>query len=539
MKKIIIVSFVLACITSVFANRVEFVVDFSKLGNVIGNKVSNYNLWDGLTISNKDTSEGTDTSFVEYVQFMQATGGQSSRELFNDPLNFAIRNDYNFTRLINACKIAINNKLIPHIKFSIPQKLANSKTKGGFGMNPYPPDNYDEWYAYVSAICTELVKNFGKDEVSKWRFGVLTEFDNKSWFVAKSGDVEETKQAYFKLYDYTVDALQKIVSKDVCVGAHAMRANCSFWDATELLDHCANGKNYKTGKTGTHIKFFAVSYYDTNIRSVSYESLGHIVYNIRKKAESLGLKLFYGVDEGRILYGLSKGKNVADLNSRIVGNTYQAAYEIRIAKEMADFDIDYFSSWGYSAGNPFGSYPHISYYSAQAVGKLKNAKRAQTHRTIRKYIVGEADVLAGFDEQQKIAHILAYSIQRDPNAKSVHDYTFKIYLPQFANKEVKLSILKIDDSANYWLKFRQDCKTHSIKDTDFSWSPDSVQLDSKRNWLNPEQYNFYKKQLRPQYVKMSQISPTTSILKVGTNGYLEIKENIPENSALYISVCHK
>ncbi len=515
------------------AQVVELVANFDQLQAPIGNKAAHFNFWDGLLLSNLNTKEGVNIGFIEYAQLMQATGGQFSRDLFKDPKNFSVRDDYDISRLVKACKQCLKNGMKPYIKFSIPSKLAASSIKGGFGMNPYPPDNYDEYYNYISAICKELATNFSQKELEKWRYCVLTEFDNKSWFVAKSGDPVETREAFFKLYDYTTDAVKKNISPNVKVGAHAMRSKESFWDASTLFEHCANGINYKTGKKGSPIDFFAISYYDYDIKNPYFEQLGAIIQILRNKAEALGLKLTYGVDEGRILWG-RKGEKNRNLLSRIVGDSYQAAFEARIAKEMADFNIDYFSSWGYSAGNPLGSYPHISYYTARSVSKFKNAKRAKVERYINKYIPNEVDALAGYDETKSVARILAYSYRREANTKNIIETDIKLKSKKFTNQKLKVSILTMDDTANFFVKFREDRKLYDIKDTDFKWSPDSVQLDTKWNWINPDHYKLYKEKLRPEYVKYSKLKPKIIKLKADKNGVVKIPHKFIGNSAVFI-----
>ncbi len=529
----LVVAFSIALLPQSSNAQAEIVANFDELQAPIGNKAAHFNFWNGLDMGSLNESEGVVLDFVEYAQLMQATGGQPFRDLFKNPNDFSVRNDYDISRLVKACKQCLKNGMKPYIKFGIPSKLASSSTKGGFGMNPYPPDNYDEYYNYVSAICGELAKNFSKEELEKWRYCVLTEFDNKSWFVTKSGDPDETREAFLKLYDYTVDAVKKIISSKTKVGAHAMRSKDSFWDASALLEHCARGVNFKTGKKGSPIDFFAISYYDYDFRNPSFEQLGAIIQILRNKAEALGLNLTYGIDEGRILWG-RKGKYKRDLLSRIVGDSYQIAFEARIAKEMADFNIDYFSSWSYSAGSPLGSYPHISYYTARSVSKFKNARRAKVERYIKKFLPNEVDALAGYDEQKSTANVLAYSYRRDENAKNVVETEIKLKSKKFANKEVDVSVLTMDDSANFFVKFREDRKKYDFKDSDFKWSPDSVQLDSKSNWINEEQYNFYKEKLRPEYVKISQLKPKSMKVKGDKNGEVTIQHKFIGNSAVFI-----
>ena len=42
--------------------------------------------------------------FIKYVQLMMAAGGNAERDLFDHPLDSDPRTDYNFSKLIEACR---------------------------------------------------------------------------------------------------------------------------------------------------------------------------------------------------------------------------------------------------------------------------------------------------------------------------------------------------------------------------------------------------------------------------------------------------
>ena len=67
-----------------------FHVDATKRGKIIGNKVSTVNLWQAQTWT-PQKDEGADlTKFVEHIQFMMASGGNPSRDLFADPVEITL-----------------------------------------------------------------------------------------------------------------------------------------------------------------------------------------------------------------------------------------------------------------------------------------------------------------------------------------------------------------------------------------------------------------------------------------------------------------
>ena len=78
-------------------NNYEFTVDVSETGRVLANPASNINIWsiDGNPfVGAKINEENNIFDFVNYVQFMQCTGGSPERDLFVDPLDRSVLDDY-------------------------------------------------------------------------------------------------------------------------------------------------------------------------------------------------------------------------------------------------------------------------------------------------------------------------------------------------------------------------------------------------------------------------------------------------------------
>ena len=121
----------------------SFQIDASARGKIIGNKVSTVNIWQHQNWKpGKD--EGADlTKFVEHIQFMQATGGNASRDMFVDPNNRDVVDVYVFAPLLRACHDVLNLNAKPHIKLSVPDKFSKETVIDGFAVNALPPDDYD------------------------------------------------------------------------------------------------------------------------------------------------------------------------------------------------------------------------------------------------------------------------------------------------------------------------------------------------------------------------------------------------------------
>lgn len=113
----------------------------------------------------------------------------------------------------------------------------------------YPPTDYQKWADLVGAWVAHEIARYGKSEVESWLWEVWNEPDIAYW--------KGTPEEYFKLYDFSADAVKralltaKIGGPDSTGpgGAHAAEFLRSF------LDHCARGKNAATGKIGAPLDF--------------------------------------------------------------------------------------------------------------------------------------------------------------------------------------------------------------------------------------------------------------------------------------------
>jgi len=115
----------------------------------------------------------------------------------------------------------------------------------------YPPKDYDKWSELVFQFVNHLRKRYGDAEVETWLWEVWNEPDIGYW--------KGTQEEYFKLYDYAVEATlrafpQATIGGPDTTGPGSQRAS-DFLRA--FLDHCAHGKNYATGKTGSRLDFIS------------------------------------------------------------------------------------------------------------------------------------------------------------------------------------------------------------------------------------------------------------------------------------------
>lgn len=518
-------------------SSIRFTVDATKRSDAsIGNKVAVVNVWspNSLTVPAKD--EGGDlSSFVETVQLMQATGGSAERDLFVDPANLDVLDDYRFDPLVDACRRALQLGVKPWIKLSVPAKFSRETQVGVFGVDVLPPDDYDVYYRYVRALARKLADEFGLDEVRSWRFGVLTEFENGDWFKAADGTPESSREAFFKLYDYSVAALDDELGGEVCVTAHAMACTEGLWDERDFFEHCARGTNAKTGKAGTRLNIFAVSFYDDAPGKPHPLDLPGTIERVRAKARKCGLNnVVFGVDEGRILAS-KKGSKAGDLTWRIVGQTYQAAYDARLFKIMLDSDVSYFSAWSYSSGSAWNGYPLVAHRVAENVAKFKDSKRLETtaEKTLAENV--ESDAVAAFDESTQTLRLTAFNFKDNLEYADSLAVEFAVSAPFWAGREVQIVEKTVDDRINFFPQWLRDQAELGISDDVFPWSPDSGCLDSAIYDAATRQLYFEK--LRPKYVEIANRPYSTErTAKVGDDGRLTLQTTLARHGVVFYEI---
>ncbi len=535
-----IITFVSTMISSM--NDYSFTVNTAEKGNTLSNVASNVNIWsiEGNPFVNATASEEYNIfEFVDYIQLMQCSGGTETRDLFVDPMDTTNLTDYDFSLLINNCRGVLNLGAKPMLKLGgVPLKYSSAaRTDHGFGMNPYPPDDYDVYYNYIYALAQALVDEFGKEEVLSWRFGVMTEYENQAWFMSVDEDPQKSAEAYCKLYDYTVQALIDAIGEDIFVGAHSMTVTEGLWDESIFIEHCAKGTNYKTGKQGTRLCYLSASFYDsTPGKFTKGYTLPETIEYLRKTAESYGLdNLIYGIDEGRILCGTTSGTDSDELLTRMCGYTYQASYDARLYKQMMTNDINYFSSWGYLSGGLLSGYPTVSYHVAKLASEFENSAIVSTEKN-KGFILGaDVDAVSAYDEQTDTLRIMAYNFKNKLNYKNEAELDFVISAPEFEGKKVNVTTYVIDDDCNYFDEWLKDRETYGITDDCFSWSPDDPQIDSTITLTDEKARELYLNELYAKYKECSQLTSSTSEMTV-TDGKIKLSITLDPHAVVFYEI---
>jgi len=115
----------------------------------------------------------------------------------------------------------------------------------------YPPKDYQKWSEVVFQFVHHLRERYGDSEVKTWLWEVWNEPDIGYW--------QGTPQEYFKLYDFSVDAVLRALP-EARIGGPDSTGPVNPKAAEFLrsfLGHCAHQPNYVTGKIGSRLDFIS------------------------------------------------------------------------------------------------------------------------------------------------------------------------------------------------------------------------------------------------------------------------------------------
>lgn len=113
----------------------------------------------------------------------------------------------------------------------------------------HPPKDYAKWAALVSEWVEHSIARYGREEVATWYWEVWNEPDIAYW--------QGTPEEYHKLYDYTADAIKRVlpairVGGPTSTGPAGEKASKFL---REFLEHVVRGKNNAMGGVGAPIDY--------------------------------------------------------------------------------------------------------------------------------------------------------------------------------------------------------------------------------------------------------------------------------------------
>jgi xylan 1,4-beta-xylosidase len=112
----------------------------------------------------------------------------------------------------------------------------------------YPPADYAKWAELVNRWVAHCVARFGRAEVEQWYWEVWNEANGAAYWHGSPED-------FFKLHDYAIDAVRRALPSARVGGPDVAGSGGRFME--DFLRHCARGRNYATGLTGTPTDFLS------------------------------------------------------------------------------------------------------------------------------------------------------------------------------------------------------------------------------------------------------------------------------------------
>jgi xylan 1,4-beta-xylosidase len=112
----------------------------------------------------------------------------------------------------------------------------------------YPPTDYAKWAQLVNQWVRHCVGRYGREEVEKWYWETWNEANGAAYW-------HGTPEEFYKLHDYAVDAVRRALPTARVGGPDVAGSGGAFMEG--FLAHCARGKNYATGQTGTPTDFLS------------------------------------------------------------------------------------------------------------------------------------------------------------------------------------------------------------------------------------------------------------------------------------------
>jgi len=153
------------------------------------------------------------------------------------------------------------------IKYMLDKSILVGGCKPIIGMEPVPPPMAHDWCSNNAPVDYKvweelnyrfvkfLVDTYGKEEVRTWIFETGNEPGTEPEFHGIPGKRGDVINEFIKMQDYTVAGATRAFPEIFIAGPSGPPEGLMV----PMLEHCAAGKNYATGKIGT--KLDAISYH--------------------------------------------------------------------------------------------------------------------------------------------------------------------------------------------------------------------------------------------------------------------------------------
>lgn len=527
------------------ASSAAVVVDARQVsGRPLPNLSAVLTAWDGSTLNWTHDPDWPITNFVEYVELMTATGGRHARDLFVDPANTNVLDDYDFKPLVRLCRKARDYGILPYLKIgNVPAKFVagcdprrkqqGGKDGGSYGFNIRPPDDYEPYFRYLKACAAALKAEFGVADMRRWRYAVLTEANNagqdgnSGWFSAKGARNADTLAAFLRLYETTLRAFECELGEGLTFGTHLLETDdlpMSF-TCRDVVGRCRS------------LRLLPISYYlghpdrDRVNAMTAYEWMTNVVGVVDASTVT-------GIDEGRICFS-RPGTRSSDLRTRVVGQSYQAAFDVRLSKAVLDAGGEYIAAWGYFAGEDaaFSGVPTFSYFTGREIAKFAGCLRCEAAVSGERLPVGEVlDVVAAVSPDGHTVRAMVSRLRDKLEFATSRSTRLRVKLPPaFAPGEAATArVLTLDDRNNWFVEWQRDRRQQNIDDSAFWASPDDANplLSLERE----EARAFFKARLPAYRKRAAEVRPVEKTLAVNADGTADVSLDFTGNGAAFLEL---
>lgn len=143
---------------------------------------------------------------------------------------------YNFTYLDRIIDSYLENRIRPFLELGfMPEKLKTGEQSIFYWKgNVTPPESYEKWAKLIETTLNHLNDRYGREEVINWPIEVWNEPNVNFW----AGTMEE----YFKLYDYSANAVKKVDPRIQVGGPVICGVETEKW-LRSFFEHCVRNNS--------------------------------------------------------------------------------------------------------------------------------------------------------------------------------------------------------------------------------------------------------------------------------------------------------
>jgi len=527
-------------------NRLTANYDISRRdGGIIFNNIDTMCVWNLLQYDNNHVGNEPDGfiksmyPYLEYLVLMTFTGGRDYNNWYTENENG--NPEYDFRKPVEVIRNVLRGGVRPFIVIGqMPYELSTHPLDRGqpgteWG-NRYLPKDWDAYYRYIGAFARTLVGEFGVEEISQWKFRLMTEWDDcldvQYWW-------KETAEDYFRLYDYTLSALASEIGEENLFFGPGNVKDIVHLDI--ILKHCAEGTNCFTGKTGSKCSHISISSY---FQQADVESMKGSIREMKRKAAQYPSLCIHEIGFGEGGFSLDmEGKrlHMAQGITEEYGSALARMFDICNTEGEC-----YFANWEYLTDRcnydinlqqkPFLKPPVANV--AECISKMSGCQRIVPDISggdTNGNLVGS---IAGYDEKRRCLYILSYnhnSKMGDHGTETIR-IKFRGIQPDLS-EPVPIRQWRIDhDHSNFssqWLKDSKSLKRELIR-FDMGTQGNSRYDTPVYLYLDEEGRKFYNSQ-KVLYEKLSSLCGSSVELIVSADEQMvEMQLVMPHHSVSFI-----